>query len=100
MHQATFTLCIQNCIKYEYHNDEFGFSFIFNRNVDFLNDKINELDKIIISEIRKNKYITIPELAKKINKSEPTVFRHLEKMIENMIIRRVGSRKAGYWEIQ
>ena len=55
-----FTLCIQNDIDYEYHNDEFGFTFIFKRNLDFLNDKVNDkvnnIDKLILQEIRKNKH--------------------------------------------
>ena len=38
----TFTLCIKNNIDYEYHNDEYGFTFIFRRNPNFLNDKIND----------------------------------------------------------
>ena len=99
----TFTLCIQNNIDYEYNNDEFGFTFTFNRNPEFLNDKINdkinELDKMILQEIRKNKYITIPELSKKIGKSEPTIYRHLEQLMSKGLVKRMESRKAGYWEI-
>ena len=62
----------KNSGEYEYKNDEFGFTFTFLRNPIFLNDKINDkindeindLDKKILGEIRKNKYITIPELSK------------------------------------
>lgn len=66
---------------------------------DKINDKISHLDKAIISEIRKNKYITIPELATKIAKSEPTIYRHIEQLMKKGLLRRMGSRKAGYWEL-
>ena len=99
----TFTLCIKNNVEYEYKNDEFGFTFTFLRNPNFLNDKINdkinELDRAIISEIRKNKYITIPELSEKINKSEPTIYRHIDSLVKKGLLKRVASRKSGYWEI-
>ena len=54
---------------------------------------------MILQEIRKNKYITIPELSKKIGKSEPTIYRHLEQLMNKGLVRRMKSRKAGYWEI-
>ena len=46
----------------------------------------------------KNKYITIPELAIKVNKSEPTIHRHIDVLVSKGYIKRVGSRKIGYWE--
>ena len=99
----TFTLCDKHDVKYEYKNDEFGFTFIFYRNSAFENDKINDkiksFDDKILFEIRKNKYITIPELKNKLNKSEVTIYRHLKKLITDGIIKRSGSRKTGYWEI-
>ena len=66
---------------------------------DKINDKINDLDKTILGEIRKNKYITIPELSKKIGKSEPTIYRHIEGLMKKDILTRMESRKTGYWEI-
>lgn len=103
----TFTLCAQNDIEYEYRNDDFGFTFIFKRNKNFLNDKINDkindrisdVDRKIINCISSNKYITIPEISNKINKSEPTIHRHLTQLINKKMLRRIGSRKFGYWEI-
>lgn len=103
----TFTLCDQNKIKYRYINDEFGFKFIFERNINFLNkikkekniEKANTIDDKIIECIRDNKYITIPEISLKVNKSEPTIYRHIEKLASNNLIKRVGSRKNGYWKL-
>lgn len=50
----TFTLCAKENIEYKYINDEFGFTFIFERKKDFLSrDKkekpINKVDQEIIS---------------------------------------------------
>ncbi len=103
----TFTLCAKSGVTYEYHNSDSGFAFIFHRNPNFLADRINDrindriksTDKAIISAISLNKFITIHELSKKIKKSEPTISRHLNKMSKNGRIRRIGSKKAGFWEI-
>lgn len=47
---------------------------------DKINDKINVLDDKILFEIRKNKYVTIPKLKDILDKSEPTIYRHLKKL--------------------
>lgn len=99
----TFTLCIQENVGYRYKEDESGFTFIFDRDPNFLsdkiNDKINEIDKKIINAIKDNKFITIPELSYLIEKSEPTIHRHIVDLVKRKLIKRVGSRKAGYWEV-
>lgn len=103
----TFTLCGKDNVEYDYHNDDFGFTFIFIRNPNFLsqktgdmtNGKIKNLDEVIISEIRQNKYHTIEELANKTGKSTPTIYRHIKKLISDGLLRRIGSKKAGYWEL-
>ena len=99
----TFTLCIQNNVDYKYNNDDFGFTFIFDRNPNYLtvkiNNKMNPLDKAILSGIRDNKYITIPKLAEKTNMSESTIYRHIQDMINKGLLIRVESRKNGYWAI-
>lgn len=43
--------------------------------------------------------MTIPELAKSVSKSEPTIYRHLDAIIKAKKIERVGSRKNGYWRV-
>lgn len=100
----TFTLCAQNGIEYEYSNDEFGFTFVFKRKENFLNDKINDkindIDKIIVEAIKSNKYVTISELSVITKKSFPTVHRHLDNLSKQGIIGRMGSRKAGYWYVK
>ena len=99
----TFILCIKNNIDYEYHNDEYGFTFIFNRNIEFLNGKINgkinENEKQVVNIIKNDKYITIPEIAKKINKSATTTYRYIKHLIDLGLLHRMESRKSGYWEV-
>lgn len=103
--ERTFSLCALNDVDYSYFNDEFGFTFIFNRKtIDMINDnrpgyRISNLDDMIINSIKNNKYITIPELANIVNKSEITVHRHLNDLSKNGVVSRVGSRKTGYWKI-
>lgn len=103
--ERTFSLCASNDVDYSYFNDEFGFTFIFNRKtINMINDnrldyRISNLDDMIINSIKNNKYITIPELANIVNKSEITVHRHLNDLCKNGIVSRIGSRKTGYWRI-
>ena len=66
---------------------------------DKINDKINKLDQAILSEIRKNKYVTITELADKTGRAQPTIYRHIERLVNMNVVKRMGSRKSGYWEI-
>lgn len=109
--ERVFSLCNKDNVKYSYINNEYGFTFIFNRKENFLSKDevdivsnykkldLNKFEKMLLEIVNKNNYITIPEIAKKTKKSEPTVYRHLENLIDNNIIRRNGSRKSGYWEI-
>lgn len=103
----TFTLCSQSNIEYNYMNDEFGFTFIFERPQinqndrinDIINDRINELDNTILKLIASNKYITTSEVSLSTNKSIATIQRHFESLMKKGFIQRIGSRKSGYWEI-
>jgi predicted HTH transcriptional regulator len=36
---------------------------------------------------------------KQINKSEPIIHRHIDVLVSKGYIKRVGSRKTGYWDI-
>ncbi len=110
----TFSLCDKTGTQYEYYNDEFGFTFTFGRNVYYidehpqeLREDVNEkygpvkvdLDKRLLMLLKINKHMTIPELSKKTGRSEPTIHRHLSKLIEEGKLVRLGSRKNGSWEV-
>lgn len=83
--------------------DQTCFTFIFNRNIEFLNGKINgkinENDKQVIGIIKNDKYITIPEIEKKLNKSVTTTYRYIKHLIDLGLLHRMESRKSGYWEV-
>lgn len=104
----TFKVCAENGVEYEYKNDEFGFTFIFKRSEeksqydkinDKKNDRIKSLDNEIVRMLKENPYMTIPQLAEKVKKSVITVHRHLDFLSDKGVIERVGSRKAGYWNV-
>lgn len=48
--------------------------------------------------IRKNKYITGSDISKRLSKSEVTIQRHLSYLSKAGYLRRIGSKKNGYWE--
>ena len=84
------------------HNDKTQLSIFIvssQKENDTINDTINSLDRDQNNHIKENKYITILELSKLTDKSTLTVQRHLNCLTEKGIIRRVGSRKTGYWKI-
>ena len=102
----TFTLCAKEEIDYRYINDEFGFTFIFERKKNFLrddeyikDDRLDKLDEEIINFLYFNENLTIPQLALKTGKSEPTIHRHLDYLASLNKIKRIGSRKKGYWKV-
>ena len=103
----TFTICAKAGVEYKYREDDFGFTFVFARNLLSTNDKKNgritvkenPLDHEIIEAVKDNKYITIPEFSLLTGKSEVTIHRHLDALSKSGMIRRVGSRKTGYWDL-
>lgn len=50
-------------------------------------------------KLEKNKYITMPVLAKKLNKTSATIYRHLKYLCKMNILIRKESRKNGFLEI-
>jgi Fic family protein len=55
--------------------------------------------KKILELIKENKFITIKELADKLNVSEKTIKRDLDKLKKENILKRIG-KKGGYWKIK
>lgn len=66
-----------------------------NTNIDIL----NETDKKILNEIKKNPNNTKSEIAKISNLSESSVEKIIRKLKNNHIIERIGSNKNGSWKI-
>lgn len=54
----------------------------------------------ILREIEKNKYITTEELAKILGKTSRAIEYHVSNLKTLGILKRIGSDRAGYWEIK
>ena len=57
-----------------------------------------EMEKVL-RLMQENPVITRAELVEKLQKSNFTVFRIIEKLKSAGLIRRVGSTKYGHWEV-
>ncbi|HPA57065.1 MAG TPA: ATP-binding protein [bacterium] len=62
-------------------------------------ESVGKTSEIILDVCEKQKYITIPELAKLIGITERSVERNIQKLQAAELLRRVGGRKEGYWEV-
>jgi len=60
---------------------------------------LTDLQKSILKLVELNNKITIPILAKELNTTTRTIERNIEKLKKLHIIKRVGGRKDGYWEM-
>jgi Fic family protein len=63
------------------------------------NVPLKRLDKIV-NLIKKDKNITIIELANKLSVTDKTIKRDMEKLKNSNRIQRIGSQKSGYWEVK
>ena len=100
-----FKLCDKENINYSYGNNEFGFVFEFLRKQNVsINVPINvfinltNTEEHVLEIIKTNKGVNKAQIAKIIDKTEMTVQRAIKKLIDENLIRRVGSNKTGYWE--
>ncbi|WP_026905514.1 ATP-binding protein [Pedobacter glucosidilyticus] len=66
---------------------------------EYENEHENERLKSLILEIKKNKFISINQLAEKLGVNRSTVTRDLNKLKEARQLNRKGSAKGGYWEV-
>jgi len=64
-----------------------------------LGRKLSRIQNSIVDAMRKNNKITQQELAKLIGVSDTTIGNNTKYLQEKGIIKRLGPRKGGYWEI-
>ena len=66
-----------------------------------VNDTLNltEKERMVLTLIRKDSGITIARMMEAAGCSRPTVIRALRHLQERGLIRRVGAKKNGFWEI-
>ena len=61
---------------------------------------LNECDKKILSRMKENNNITVHEISGQIGVGVTTVTKHIRVLKEKGIIKRIGSKKNGQWEIE
>jgi len=66
---------------------------------DHINVHLNVVERQVLSLVLENPSLTLDEIASRISKSAKTAQRYLYSLREKNIIRRVGSRKDGHWEV-
>lgn len=99
-YERTFSALKNAGLEYEYKNTKTGFKFIFQRLHGQKNVyEMSKNEKLIYDLLRECDYLTIGELAKKINKSEKTIYRAIKELKENGFIKREGNDRDGYWKI-
>ena len=64
-----------------------------------INAPLSNLQKEILEIIQKDSNASYDALMIKLGKNRTTIMRNIKKMKEMGIIRRSGSKKTGYWEI-
>lgn len=64
-----------------------------------INLPINSTQKVLLNLLQENNSYTYDELADKMQKARETIRENLKKLQELGLIRRVGARKNGHWEI-
>lgn len=108
-----FEACKEQNVPEPYFNTEQGYvTIVFPRpmnNVSGENDKkdvhkdnsteLTERQKVIFSFVQKNVHITRIEMSTKLQVNEKTIRRDLDVLQSKGLIRRVGSRKTGHWEV-
>jgi ATP-dependent DNA helicase RecG len=66
---------------------------------DQINVQLNEIEDKVLSVVSANPRLTLDGIAEQISKSPKTAQRCLDQLRKKNIIRRIGARKDGYWEI-
>lgn len=90
-----------NRVEFDY--DGYFFTTIYSNleNVpENVSENVPERLKNILIEVKNNRFITIEELAKKLNVNPKTIKRDLDKLKKSKgVLQRVGPDKGGYWEV-
>ena len=60
---------------------------------------LSDLQVQLLGFIRSNRKVSYDELAHMTNKDRSTVMRNIGKLKDAGILRRMGSKKTGYWEV-
>lgn len=110
--RKVYKLCGDAGVSVTYRFNDHGFSFAFLRRNNDRSDKateaenssgnkidLNKTEKEVLRLLKENPRITRDEIAEVINKTVRTIQRILNNLVENNIVTRIGSKKAGEWKI-
>lgn len=64
-----------------------------------INASLTDFQVQLVDLIAENPFISYEVLAEKLNKNRTTVMRNIQKLKELGILKRVGPKKSGYWEV-
>lgn len=102
-----YDVCKKNNVKVNFKLMQYGFSIVFERE---MNAPVNapvdapvnltNLQENILKLIKNNQNITYNELSLKLNTHRTTIMRNISKLKILKLLKRIGSDKSGYWEIE
>ena len=101
-------LCKESNVKWNFKNTAYGFYFEFIRPSSYMNslprpyvikDDMTSDEAIIYNIINENCKVKKSELAIAIGKSDRTVQRILNSLIQKGYVKRIGNIQKGYWEV-
>ena len=64
-----------------------------------INASLTSFQVQLVAGIEENPSIPYDALAEKLNKNRITVMRNIQKLKEMGVLKRIGSKKTGYWEV-
>ncbi len=103
--KKVYAACRQAGVRTDFHSEYGGFSFIFFRDnvtvnvTDHVTKTKISTDQAVLELLKENPMRSREEMAGIIGKTVRTVQRALDRLSSEGIIRRMGSSRAGYWEI-
>ena len=101
--QRVSSLCADAGVKWGFEKEAHGFTFVFLRSgagrLVRDSESLSPLEKEILALIRENPRMGRLEMSRRLGKSEKTVQRALESLTTAGLVRRVGPKKSGYWDI-
>ena len=62
-------------------------------------EKVGENEAKIFNLLSQDKNITYVELANKLNITEKSVYKNIEKLKKKGLLKRIGPAKGGHWEV-
>src|SRR3989338_3077048 len=102
-----YDACTEESVKVEFQELKSGFLVVFNRKEEgpkrVLKEVLKDLtenQKKILQAIEKNPKVTSEELAAIVGISSRKIRENIRKLKDEGLIRRIGGRKEGYWEVQ